>query len=200
VALELLQLILALVLLFFLPGWTLINALFPRKGELDREYDALYRITLGIVMSIVVVILYGFGLNSLGVQASGLGYFNAGNLWSGLTVITVAFFLVGWWRGAYPFLGRLHPKLARMPPPDKHSMAAELEHDKSTLAKLRELAVEREKLRRRIKDYERRIELHSGDAKDHYNRQRDEARSRLREVDAALKALEKARAEELYGA
>jgi hypothetical protein len=206
VALELLQLILALVLLFFLPGWTLINALFPRKGELDREYDALYRITLGIVMSIVVVILYGFGLNSLGLQpgppppALQLGYFNAGNLWSGLTVITVAFFLVGWWRGAYPFLGRLHPKLARMPPPDKHSMAAELEHDKATLAKLRDLAAEREKLRRRIKDYERRIELHSGDAKDHYHRQRNEAKSRLREVDAALKALEKARAEELYGA
>lgn len=205
-ALELLQLILALVLLFFLPGWTLINALFPRKGELDREYDALYRITLGIVMSIVVVILYGFGLNSLGIQpgppppAPQFGYFNAGNLWVGLTVITLAFFLSGWWRGAYPFLGRIHPKLARMPPPDKHSMAAELEHDKATLAKLRDLAAEREKLRRRIKDYERRIQLHSGEAKDHYTRQRNEAKSRIREVDASLKALEKARAEELYGA
>ena len=200
-ALELLQLILALVLLFFLPGWTLINALFPRKGELDREYDALYRITLGIVMSIVVVILYGFGLNSLGVNTeTNLGYFNAGNLWAGLTAITIAFFVLGWWRGAYPFVARLHPKLARMPPPDKHSMAAELEHDKTTLAKLRELAAEREKLRRRIKDYERRIQLHSGDAKDHYDRQRNDAKARLREVDATLKALEKARAEELYGA
>src|SRR3989449_5896785 len=38
----------ALVLLFFLPGFLLINALYPRKGELDREYDALYRVTLGI--------------------------------------------------------------------------------------------------------------------------------------------------------
>ena len=195
-----LELIPALVLLFFLPGWTLINAVFPRKGELDREYDSLYRITLGVVMSIVVVILYGFALNSLGVQSSGFGYFNAANLWAGLSVITVAFFLAGWWRGAYPFLGRLHPKLARMPPPEKHSMAAELEHDKATLGKLRELAEEREKLRRRIKDYERRIELHSGDAKEHYGRQRNEAKARLREVDATLKALEKARAEELYGA
>ncbi|HTD81430.1 MAG TPA: DUF1616 domain-containing protein [Thermoplasmata archaeon] len=202
-ALELLQLILALVLLFFLPGWTLINALFPRKGELDREYDTLYRITLGIVMSIVVVILYGFGLNSLGLipgSTPAVGYFNAGNLWAGLTVITAVFFFLGWWRGAYPFMGRLHPKLSRMPPPDKHSMAAELEHDKATLSKLRELAAEREKLRRRIKDYERRISLHTGEAKDHYGRQRDDAKSRLREVDAELKALEKARAQELYGA
>ena len=202
-ALELLQLILALVLLFFLPGWTLINALFPRKGELDREYDTLYRITLGIVMSIVVVILYGFGLNSLGLipgSTPAVGYFNAGNLWAGLTVITAVFFFLGWWRGAYPFMGRLHPKLSRMPPPDKHSMAAELEHDKATLSKLRELAAEREKLRRRIEDYERRISLHTGEAKDHYGRQRDDAKSRLREVDAELKALEKARALELYGA
>ena len=194
-----LELIPALILLFFLPGWTLINVLFPRKGELDREYDVLYRITLGIVMSIVVAILYGFGLNSLGVNAQDLGYFNAANLWAGLIVITVVLFVVGWWRGAYPFLGRLHPKLARMAPPDKHSMTAELEHDRTTLAKLRELAAEREKLRRRIKDYERRISLHSGEAKDHYTRQKNDAKTRLRDVDAALKTLEKQRAEELYG-
>src|SRR5437870_987973 len=62
VALESARLIPALILLFFLPGWTLINALFPRKGDLDREYDVLYRITLGIVMSVVVVILFGFVL------------------------------------------------------------------------------------------------------------------------------------------
>ena len=120
--------------------------------------------------------------------------------WLGLAVITIALFVLGWWRGAYPIVGRIHPMLKRSPPPDKHSMAAELEHDKVTLAKLRELATEREKLRRRIKDYERRIQLHSGEAKEHYSRQREDAKSRLREVDAALKALEKARAEELYGA
>jgi len=200
VALESAQLVLALVLLFFLPGWTLINALFPRKGELDREYDVLYRISLGIVMSVVVVILFGFGLNSLTSPASEVGYFTAGNLWAGLTILTGVFFATGWWRGAYPILGRIHPKLARIPPPERHSMAAELEHDKATLAKLRTLAAEREKLRRRIKDYERRIELHSGDAKQHYARQRNDAKDRLREVDVELKSLEKQRAEELYGA
>ena len=198
--LDSLQLVLALVLLFFLPGWTLVNAVFPRKGELDREYDALLRITLGIVMSIVVVILYGFGLNSLGVAPSGFGYFTASNLWAGLGALVAAFFVLGWWRGAYPVLGRLHPRLAREPPPERNSMTAELEKDRTALGKLRELATEREKLRRRIKDYERRIALHSGDAKAHYTRQRDETRARLREVDGELKRLEKARAEELYGA
>src|SRR6059036_1306927 len=50
----------ALVLLFFLPGFLLINALYPRKGELDREYDALYRVTLWIVLSIAVTVFWSF--------------------------------------------------------------------------------------------------------------------------------------------
>ena len=79
-------------------------------------------------------------------------------------------------------------------------MTAELENDRKTLAKLRELSAEREKLRRRIKDYERRMSIQSGDAKEHYTRERNEAKARLREVDAELKALERSRAEELYGA
>lgn len=199
--LETIQLVLALVLLFFLPGWTLINLIFPRKGELDREYDVLYRVTLGIVMSIVVTILFGFALNGLGVDTTtNMGYFTGANLWAGLSVLTALFFVAGWWRGAYPFLGRLHPKLVRTPPPDRRSMTADLEHDRAALAKLRELSAEREKLRRRIKDYERRIGLHMGDAKEHYTRERNKAKTRLREIDAELKELERARAQELYGA
>ena len=105
VAFESAQLVLALVLLFFLPGWTLINALFPRKGELDREYDVLYRISLGIVMSVVVVILFGFGLNSLTSPTSDVGYFTGGNLWAGLTALTGVFFAAGWWREVCWFPG-----------------------------------------------------------------------------------------------
>ncbi len=199
--LEYIQLALALVLLFFLPGWTLVNVLFPRKGELDREYDQLYRLTLGVVMSIVVTILLGFGLNSLPTNPlTDIGGVTATNLWIGLTGLTLLFFAMGWWRGAYPFLGRLSPKFLRTAPPERHSMTADLEHDRTTLAKLRELATEQEKLRRRIKDYERRIGLHSGDAKEHYTRERNEAKARLKAVDAELKALERSRAEELYGA
>src|SRR5206468_10520586 len=116
VAFESAQLVLALILLFFLPGWTLINALFPRKGDLDREYDVLYRITLGIVMSVVVVILFGFGLNSLSSPLSDVGYVTSANLWGGLTCIPLAFSPAGWWRGAYPIMGPRHPRLARSPP------------------------------------------------------------------------------------
>lgn len=189
---------LSLLLIFFLPGWLLVNALFPRKGELDREYDTLYRIAIGVVMSIVVVVLYGFGLNSLGVGASGIGYFVSDNLWLGLSAISFALFWIGWWRGAYPGLARISPALARLPPPEPQSILARDAVDRKTMLRLRELAAERETLRRRIRDFERRMRIQSGDAKVHYARRRDEAQSRLKRVDAELKELERARAAELY--
>ncbi len=190
---------LGLLLIFFLPGWLLVNALFPRKGELDREYDALYRVTIGIVMSIVVAVLLGFGLNALGVNpATGFGYVVGDNLWLGLSAISLGLFWLGWWRGAYPGLARLSPALARLPPPEPQSVLAQDDMDRKTMLRLRELATEREALRRRIRDYERRIRLQSGDARVHYARKRDEAQSQLRRVDAELKDLERARAAELY--
>lgn len=193
------QLVLALLFIFFLPGFFVVNALFPRKGELDREYDAVYRITLGIVMSLVVVVLFGFGLNSLGVDpATGLGYFVAPNLWAGLLVLTAAFFGIGWWRGAYPSLGRLHPKLLRTPPPAPESILGDLERDKATIGRFRELAATREKLKRQIKDYERRMRYDSASAREHYARKLRDAKTALRRVDADLEALEKARGAELY--
>lgn len=190
---------LALILLFFLPGFLLVNALFPRKGELDREYDTLLRITLGIVMSIVLVILFGFALNALGVNPdTGSGYFVGDNVWIGLSAISFGLFWLGWWRGAYPSLARLSPSLARLPRPEPQSVLAGDVGDRRALLRLRDLASDREALKRKIKDYERRISLHSGDARAHYTRKRDEAQTDLRKVDTELRELERERAAELY--
>src|SRR3972149_2622913 len=102
--------LLAFPLVLFFPGWTLVNLLFPRRGEIDREHDALYRVTLGIVMSIVLLVLVGFLLNAAS-PPEGIGLITGTNLWASLGVLTVAFFVAGWWRGAYPSLGRLPPAL-----------------------------------------------------------------------------------------
>ena len=190
---------LAILLLFFLPGFLLVNAIFPRKGELDREYDAVLRITLGIVMSIVVVVLFGFGLNALGVNPdTGLGYVVADNMWVGLSALSFGLFWLGWWRGAYPSLARLSPALARIPRPEPQSVLAGDAGDRRALLRLRNLAADREALKRRIKDYERRISMHSGEARAHYVRKRDEAQTDLRKVDTDLRELERQRAAELY--
>ncbi|HYS71361.1 MAG TPA: DUF1616 domain-containing protein [Thermoplasmata archaeon] len=189
--------LLAFPLVLFLPGYTLVNVLFPRKGELDREYDVLYRITLGIVMSIVVLVLLGFLLNAAS-PPTGMGYFTAGNLWFSLSALTLAFFVVGWWRGAYPILGRIHPALGRPMPREAASILGDLDVDRRTLVKFQELAGERERLRREVRDADRRITLHTGSMRTHYEEKRKEAQEQLRAVDAAIAKLEEARAEELY--
>ena len=192
-----LQLLIAFPLVLFFPGWTLVNLLFPRKGELDREYDALYRVTLGIVMSIVVLVLLGFVLNAAS-PAEGLGLFTGTNLWISLTALTVAFFAGGWWRGAYPSLGRLHPALKRPTAREAASILGDLDVDRATLGKFRDLAAEREKWRRALRDAERRVRVHTGSMREHYEKKRLEAQGKLHEVDLALSKLEEERAAELY--
>lgn len=189
----------ALVLLFFLPGYLLINALYPRKGELDREYDALYRLTLGIVLSIAVTVFWAFFLNSLGVQEStGLGYVLGPNIAGGLIGLAAAFFGLGWWRGAYPWMARFHPALARVPKPGPGELLTEEERDHRVRLQLKDLAEKREALRRAIKDAERRMRLQSAEAREHYEELRDRSRAELKAVEAELKKLEAERAADLY--
>ncbi len=197
---SILQVLGALLLTFVLPGLFLVNLLFPRRGELDREYDAVYRLTLGIVLSIAVTVLWGFLLNSLGVNAAtNLGYVQAPYIAAGLIGLTILCFVVGWWRGAYPWMARLHPSLARMPTAGRDSLLTEQEKDHRIRMRLEDLAGQRERLRRTIKDLERRMQLQSADARSHYEAKRDEARADLKRVETELKKLEEERATELYG-
>lgn len=198
--LGLLRVIAALILVFVLPGLLLVNVLYPRRGELDREYDALYRLTLGIVLSIAVTVLWGFFLNSLGVQPGGVtGYVQAPEIAEGLIGLSVLFFVLGWWRGAYPWMARVHPSLARVPKAGPESLLTDEEKDHRVRMKLEELAKSRERLRRTIKDYDRRMQLQSSDARSHYEERRDAARAELRRVETELRKLEEERATELYG-
>jgi hypothetical protein len=189
----------ALVLLFFLPGFSLINALYPRKGELDREYDGLYRLTLGIVLSIAVTVFWSFFLNSLGENpTTEKGFVVPENVAGGLIGLTLAFFALGWWRGAYPWMARVHPKLARVPKPGPGELLTEEERDHRVRLRLQELAERRESLRRAIKDAERRMQMQSTGAQSHYEEVRDRSRAELKAVEAKLRALEEERAAELY--
>lgn len=189
----------ALVLIFFLPGWLLVNSLYPRKGELDREYDGLYRLTLGIVLSIAVTVFWSFFLNSLGVNPeTDHGYVVGDNIAGGLLGLSAIFFAVGWWRGAYPWMVKVHPSLARVPKPGSGDLLTEEERDHRIRMRLQELAERREALRRAIRDSERRMRLQSSEARSHYEEQRDKSRSDLKVVEAELRKLEEERAAELY--
>src|SRR2546426_1376484 len=189
----------ALVLLFFLPGFLLINALYPRKGELDREYDALYRVTLGIVLSIAVTVFWSFFLNSLGInEATGLGYVVGPNIAGGLIGLSAAFFVLGWWRGAYPWMARVHPALARVPKPGPGELLTEDERDHRVRLKLQQLAEKREALRRGIKNPQRPGRPETAGAPTHHGTLRDKTRAALPSVEAELKKLEEERAAGIY--
>lgn len=189
----------ALILIFFLPGWLLVNALYPRKGELDREYDGLYRLTLGIVLSIAVTVFWSFFLNSLGVNPdTNRGYVDSPYIAGGLLGLSTAFFAAGWWRGAYPWMARVHPSFARVPKPGAGELLTEEERDHRVRLRLQDLAERREKLRRAIKDAEHRMRLQSSDARSHFEEQRDKSRAELKTVEAELRKLEEERAAELY--
>jgi hypothetical protein len=191
---EILQIIAGLFLLFFLPGYTLVVALFPRKGELDKEYDMVYRISMGIVMSVVLVILTGFGLNSLGVYktANGdyKGYVQTPFLVAAFLVQSAIFFFIGWYRGGYPIMGRIHPKLAR------HSRAepgmVELPGDREKyLVQLEKLGTARERLKKEIRDYERRERLSTDKMREHYRKKAESSEKELEYVNGEIEMLEK---------
>lgn len=197
------QAILALLFVFFLPGFLLVNAIFPRRGELDSEYDVLFRVTLGIVMSVVVVVIVGFILNSL-TQDFGIrpepdrGFVTSEYVWTILVVLSLFFFLLGWFRGAYPFMGKLHPSLLRYPKREPQSVLVDLKEEKEVEDELRDFARKREELRIKIKDYERRIRQSTGKIRENYLKKKDLAMVELKQIDSRLRELEEARARELF--
>lgn len=117
---DVLRIIAAILLIFFIPGFFLVQALFPRRNELDEEYDLLYRIVLGIVLSIVITTLDGFILGSLGINpATGKGYWDTPYIFGSLIGISVFLFFIGWYRGAYPLLKRRKQDEAPLEIPEK---------------------------------------------------------------------------------
>ncbi|MFQ5986858.1 MAG: hypothetical protein ACE5KQ_05815 [Thermoplasmata archaeon] len=107
--------VLELVLLIFplfLPGFLLVNVFFPGRRSLGGELDILYRVFMGIVLSVAITILYG----TLLVLLAGAGQviFLPETLWPGLALLTLVLFLLGVFRGAYPRIARF---LGRTPAP-----------------------------------------------------------------------------------
>jgi hypothetical protein len=195
------RLIIGIFLLYFLPGYTIVQFLFPRKGEFDQEWDILYRIVFSIGVSMVVVILIGWVLGAIPPDpVTGKGYFQGsatGFPYIELSIILVSavFFVAGWYRGAYPWLGKIHPKLAVKPKEiEKGRMREE-----DVLDLLAGLASEKAKVERRIKLYEDKLKVSTGEMRKHYENKLKEAQTRLEELDAKIAEIEERKNAELYG-
>jgi len=195
---DILRIILGILLIFFLPGFMLIKSLFPGSKDLDKEYNMLYVITLGMAMSIVITILSGFVLGSIPPDSSGKGYFRSPFIEINLVVITVILFFVAWYRGGFPIMGKLHPSLLRVPKSEKAQFKKSSDERVDELVlEFKELARRRERLKRDIHDSERKMAAQSPSMRDHYKRKLDRQKEELDKVKERIKELEELRAEEI---
>lgn len=190
--LGLLRIVAALFLLYFLPGYMFVQALFPRKGELDSDFDLLYRIGLAIGLSIVLTIFVGFGLNSLGVsEETGMGYVTAGPIVISLLVISLVFFIIAWFRGAFPIMGKLHPALIRFPPRDPRTADVPFIPSKAKRYEHEGLVKQRFSFIKEIENTERLAGLHSGEQREYYEKMREKLIDELDEIETRIKVLER---------
>jgi MFS family permease len=179
------QVLAGIAIVFFLPGYTLVSLLFPRRGELDPEYDVVYRVALGMGLSIVIAIMVGFALDAVSTEEH--GYVTAGWLWLLFLSVTFIFFFGGWLRGAYPWMGLIHPNLYRNPPPrtvgGKRLPGYSNEHRASRLV------MERERWLAEIGRCSSRMEGGSDGRKEYYRRRITEGKEFVEKINSELETL-----------
>ena len=182
-----LMVIVGLLFVFFLPGYTLVNMLYPRKGELDPEYDQVYRIALGMALSISIAIMVGFGLNALSGDEH--AYVTAGPLWLVMLVVTGLFTLGGWYRGAYPMAGIIHPRLYR--PTSRGTTHGERALGFNAHRKTNRLLIEREYLLADVKTFADRATTSNPQRSLYYKKRLEQARERIEKINEELRDLER---------
>ena len=176
-----------MIILFFLPGYTLINMLFPRKGELDPEYDQVYRVTLGMALSVSLSIMVGFALNALGDETH--AYVTSEPLWLVLILMTGLFAIGRWLRGAYPMAGLIHPKLYL--PPGRSAGRGDLALGFNAHRRASKILIEREYLLADVKTFAERATTSNPQRSLYYKRRLEQTRERIEKINEELKKLEK---------
>ena len=182
---SILQVVAGIVIIFLVPGYTLVNVLFPRRGELDPEYDFVYRTAIGMGLSVVIAILVGFVLNSMSTEEH--PYVTSGSLWTVLLTFTAAFVVAGWYRGAYPRAGMIHPLLYRTSP--SAGLPKVKGTDFSKHRRIERLIIEREQMLGDLRLYTDRSSTSNPQRKLYYSKRMDQVRARIEEINDELKKL-----------
>ncbi|MCU0859840.1 MAG: DUF1616 domain-containing protein [Thermoplasmata archaeon] len=183
--LEALQVVAGVLLVFFLPGYTFVNLLFPRRNELDPEYDVVYRLALSMGLSVVMAIIIGFSLNAVSTEDQ--AYVRPGPLWLAFLSVTGVFFLAGWVRGAYPWMERIHPSLYR-PEPARKVAGVKMSPEKRN-TEAGKLLIEQERLKKELQTSLERSSTSNPQRKLHYRRRTDRLRERIGQIDRELDAM-----------
>lgn len=184
---QILQTLATILLVFFVPGYFLTKALFPRPREFSDELPEVYTIAFSMCLSIAVSILSGTALAMLPPDATtGKGYFDTPYIVASLLLLTALFAGAAWWRGAFPGLARVSRRLERRPaaPPDGTGVA----DDPKRYWREQDLLARRLELRAQIRRLER-TGRGSRKEKSYYQRQKAQVTEQLVEVDDELAKL-----------
>ncbi|MHB1434572.1 MAG: DUF1616 domain-containing protein [Thermoplasmata archaeon] len=121
------EILLGVLLVFFLPGFGVVVATFPEwrfrgRSALER---GLTTVTLSIVLSVALTVLVGYGLLALSPSGFAASWTNP-TLEIGLGLIAILGLGVGWLRGSF---SRTPPPAARPEPDeiDPYALARELD-------------------------------------------------------------------------
>jgi hypothetical protein len=183
---DVLRVLAAIVLLFFIPGFFLWKALVPRPKDVAEEFAAVYTLAFSMALSIAVDILVGIVLGALPPDpVTGKGHLLDYNL-PALLLVTLVSAGVAWYRGAFPKLSALSPALKRQPkpPPDGSGVGDEPKR----YWREQDLLARRLEVRAQLKRKERTGSV-AGRDRGHYQRQRAELTEELVKLDEELKAL-----------
>lgn len=191
-----------LLLLLFLPGFFLLQALFPRRRWFG-PFHAFALPALSVLASLFILVLVGAALGFLPGGTGGKGWFQGSQtgapiLEATLGGLSAVLFAVAWARGAFPLLAR-RPRAARhLNVVAVHEWTERGEPEEMTL--LRDLRLEEERLRREAL----RVRQRARDSKDvgvrtALTEAADDITRRRNEVSRRARDLERRAGEQRYG-
>jgi hypothetical protein len=182
-----------LLLLLFLPGFFLLQALFPRRRWFG-PFHAFALPAFSVLASLVILVLVGAVLGFLPGGTGGKGWFQGSQtgapiLETTLGALTVILFAAAWARGAFPLLSRSARGLHDAKIVAVHEWSERGEPEEMTL--LRDLRLEEERLRKealRVRQRAREskdVGVRSAltEAADDLTRRRNEVARRARDLE-----------------
>lgn len=142
-----------IALIFFAPGYFLLQALFPGRRYFG-VFHAFALPALSVSLSIAITVVVGSILGFLPGGPGGRGWFQgaadggAPVLEITLGLLALGLFALGWWRGSFPLLGRAreYDNVAERGEPEEVTMLRDLRLEEERLRK------EAIRVRKRAKD------------------------------------------------
>lgn len=179
-----------LLLLFFLPGFLLLCAIFPRRRWFGPFHPAALP-AMSILASVTILVLVGSVLGFLPGGIGGRGWFQGSQsgapvLETVLGAMSAALFVVAWWRGAFPLLRARGAFRPRSTPEDWIERG-----EPEEMTTLRDLRLEEERLRKEALRVRKRareskdpgVRLALSEVADDLERKRTSVANRARETE-----------------